>query len=162
MPQGVGGGRESGSAFAIKTHKTLADVSIRVAGKWLFGTLWKLVAAVTTVGMRGRVVSPCRGRRGPTWECFLELGEYHSPPLQERVCLKHGRSSSPAVTSHRTFPPACAPTFAQALSLTGGTGAPVCIPLYIRFSNRCKVTGANAPAPRAYAILCLCCCHFLC
>ena len=43
MPQGVGGGRESGSAFAIKTHKTLADVSIRVAGKWLFGTLWKLV-----------------------------------------------------------------------------------------------------------------------
>lgn len=59
----------TGSVFSLKTRRTLADVSFRLAGRWLFGTLWKLAAAVTTVRMRGTVVSiaASRGNVSLSW-----------------------------------------------------------------------------------------------
>lgn len=82
-------------------------MEMRVAGKWPFGTLWKLAAAVTTVRVRGRVVHRdrvCVSLSGwgevPAGRCILELELCHTRPQREQMCLKQGRFRSLVVTSH--------------------------------------------------------------
>lgn len=84
-------------------------MEMRVAGKWSFGTLWKLAAAVTTVRVRGRVVHRdrvCISLSGwgevPAGRCILELELCHTRPQRKQMCLKQGRFRSLVVTSHHT------------------------------------------------------------
>ena len=96
--------------LSLLLKKIVAKMEMRVAGKWPFGTLWKLVAAMTTVRVRGQVVHRdrvCISLSGwgevPGGRCILELELCHTRPQREQMCLRQGRS--PPTTPLTTCPP---------------------------------------------------------
>lgn len=138
------------------------------AGKWLFGTLSKLVAAVTAVGMRGRVelvaaavcVSlscqvegrPHVGGASLSWSCAS-----HRFSRNERASNKGVQFSDDHLPPLATPPPHLPTPHPpdRTLSLTSRQGH-ACV----SFSTKDSGTGGKGCVPESqdYTVLCLCFC----